>query len=195
MTNATATPASLPEIQKAAISAINRSLSATDNTRTELLREAAKNFIDARAHFFTREGDPDWLGRTYAYRTWVREVMGAAHVPGDEVSSLQAAIRYHSGNLLRDRLNEEQISQLGLRVESPKQRSVEKRERTSETLNLFGGGAELTTLNEILQLSTLTERALARVNAAAIADLPAKERKAARAALRRVAELAEELAS
>lgn len=195
MTNATATPASLPEIQKAAISAISRSLSATDNTRTELLREAAKNFIDARAHFFTREGDPDWLGRTYAYRTWVREVMGAAHVPGDEVSSLQAAIRYHSGNLLRDRLNEEQISQLGLRVESPKQRSVEKRERTSETLNLFGGGAELTTLNEILQLSTLTERALARVNAAAIADLPAKERKAARAALRRVAELAEELAS
>lgn len=193
MTNTTASPATLPDIQKAAISSISRSLSASDNVRTDLLREAARYFIDARQHFFTREGEPDWLGRTYAYRTWVREVMSAAHVPGDEVSSLQAAIRYHSGNVLRDRLDAEQIDDLGLRKESPRERSVEKRERSSSTMNIFGGGAELTSAEEILQLCTLTLRALARVNAESLAALPAKERKLAREALRRVAKRAEEL--
>ncbi|UYL87631.1 hypothetical protein SEA_VRESIDENCE_26 [Arthrobacter phage VResidence] len=195
MTNTTASPATLPDIQKAAIDAISKSLTATDNVRTDLLRDAARYFIDARQHFFTREGEPDWLGRTYAYRTWVREVMSAAHVPADTVTSLQAAIRYHSGNVLRDRLSEEEVDDLGLRKESPKERSVEKRERSSSTMNIFGGGAELTSAEDILQLCTLTLRALARVNAASIAKLPAKERKLARAALRRVADRAEELSS
>lgn len=194
MTNTTATPATLPDIQKAAIDTISRSLSASDNVRTDLLRETARHFIDARAHFFTREGEPDWLGRTYAYRAWIREVMSAAHVPGDEVSSLQAAIRYHSGNILRDRLSEEQIDDLGLRKESPKERSVEKRERTSETLNIFSGGPEITDADNILKLCKLTSLALARVNVASVAKLPAKQRKEARAALARVAERASELA-
>lgn len=195
MNNTTASSASLPDIQKAAIEAISQSLTSSDTERTALLRETARRFIDARAHFFTREGEPDWLGRTYAYRTWVREVMSAAHVPGDEVTSLQAAIRYHSGNLLRDRLDEEELGELGLRKESPRERSIEKRERSSGTLNIFGGGAELASVEEILQLCTLTERALARVNVDSLAKLPAKDRKAAREALRRVATRAEELAS
>lgn len=195
MNNTTAIPATLSAIQKAAIEAISAALTSSDAARTELLRDAARLFIDARGHFFTREGEPDWLGRTYAYRTWVREVMSSAHVPGDEVSSLQAAIRYHSGNILRDRLNEEEIADLGLRKESPRERSIDKRERTSETLSIFGGGAELGSAEEIFQLCTLTLRALARVNAETLAKLPAKERKLAREALRRVAERAEELAS
>lgn len=195
MTNATATPATLADLQKAAINALRSSLTASDDNRTSLLREVAKNFIDARAHFFTREGEPDWLGRTFAYRTWVREVMTSAHVPGEQVTSIQAAIRYHAGNLLRDRLNEEELDNLGLRKSSPRERSIEKRERTSGTLSLFEGGAELNTVDEILQLCNLTQRALARVNAASLASLPAKDRKAAREALRRVAERAEELAS
>ncbi|UVK63547.1 hypothetical protein SEA_JANEEMI_27 [Arthrobacter phage Janeemi] len=191
MTNATATPATLPSIQKSAINAIHASLSATDNERTDLLRDAARLFIDARAHFFTREGEPDWLGRTYAYRTWVREVMSAARVPGDTITSLQAAIRYHSGNILRDRLGDEEIADLGLRKESPKQRSVEKRERTSGTLNLFGAGGEITDPDEIAQLCTLAERALGRVN---VANLSAEARKATREALQRLAEKASSLA-
>lgn len=191
MTNATATPATLPSIQKDATDAIRASLTASDNDRTSLLRDAARLFIDARAHFFTREGEPDWRGRTYAYRTWVREVMSAANVPGDAITSLQAAIRYHSGNLLRDRLGDEEIADLGLRKESPRERSVEKRERTSETLNLFGAGGEISDPGEISQLCTLAERALARVNAT---GLTAKDRKTTREALTRLAEKASALA-
>jgi hypothetical protein len=185
---------SLHDIQTAATSAINRSLSASDVDRTALLREAASLFVDAREHFYTREGEPDWLGRTYAYRTWVREVMSGAHVPSDEVTSLQAAIRYHTGNFLRDRLEPEQIEDLGLRKESPKERSVEKRERSSGITHIFGGGAELASAEDVVQLCNLTLRALARVNAETLATLPTKERREARAALRRVAERAEALA-
>ncbi|QOP65155.1 hypothetical protein PQD82_gp27 [Arthrobacter phage Phives] len=191
MTNTTASPATLADIQKAAIKAIGASLTAADTERTDLLREAARLFIDARSHFFTAEGEPDWLGRTYAYRTWVREVMSAAHVPGDTITSLQAAIRYHSGNILRDRLDDEAIADLGLRKESPKERSVTKRVRTSGTLNLFGAGGEITDPEEIAQICTLAERALARVN---VEHLSAEERKATRAGLKRLAEKALALA-
>ncbi|WVX87946.1 hypothetical protein SEA_SNEK_26 [Arthrobacter phage Snek] len=188
MNNATL---SLPDIQKAASEALSSARSATDSRRTELLRDTARYFIDAREHFFTREGEPGWLGRTHAYRTWVREVMSSANIPGDEVTSLQAAIRYHSGNVLRDRLDGDTIDDLGLRKESPRERSVEKRERTSGTLNLFGGGHELVDAEEILQACRLMEAALSRVNVSALSP---KKRREARAALARVAEKAAGLA-
>ncbi|AYN59111.1 hypothetical protein HOU52_gp25 [Arthrobacter phage Yang] len=191
MTNATAKPATLADIQAAATSALAGSLSAQDVERTELLRGVARNFVDARAHFFNRDGEPDWTGRTHAYRTWVREVMSRAHVPADEVTTLQAAIRYHSGNVLRDRLGDEAIADLGLRKESPRERSVEKRERTSETLNLFGAGGEIANVDEIALLCTLAGRALARVNTA---GLSRSERQKAREALSELAERASALA-
>ncbi|UIW13442.1 hypothetical protein SEA_AMYEV_26 [Arthrobacter phage Amyev] len=191
MNNKTAT---LPEIQKAATDAIHRSLGASDAVRTELLREAAQLFIDAREHFFTKEGEPDWLGRTHAYRLWIREVMSGARVPGESVTSLQAAIRYHSGNMLRERLDDDTLADLGLKKSSPRERSVEKRERTSGTLNLFGGGAEISDPEDIIRACSLIEAALKRVNAATVASLPAKERRATRAALLSVAERATALA-
>ncbi|WNN93982.1 hypothetical protein SEA_NITRO_26 [Arthrobacter phage Nitro] len=191
MNNKTAT---LPEIQKAAMDAIYRSLGASDNVRTDLLREAAQLFIDAREHFYTKEGEPDWLGRTHAYRLWVREVMTGAHVPPEDVTSLQAAIRYHSGNMLRERLDDDTLEDLGLKKLSPRERSIQKRERTSGTLNLFGGGAEISDPEDIIRACTLIEAALKRVNASTIAKLPAKARRETRAALLSVAVRAEELA-
>lgn len=191
MTNTTAKPATLADIQKAATAALSGSLSATDVERTDLLRGVARNFVDARAHFFNKDGEPDWTGRTHAYRTWVREVMTNAHVPGDEVTTLQAAIRYHSGNVLRERLGDEAIADLGLRKESPRERSVEKRGRTSETLNLFGAGGEIANVDEIVLLCTLAGRALARVNTAGLSQ---SDRRKARAALAELAEKASALA-
>ncbi|WGH21098.1 hypothetical protein SEA_CASSIA_25 [Arthrobacter phage Cassia] len=191
MTNTTAKPATLADIQKAATAALSGSLSATDVERTDLLRGVARNFVDARAHFFNKDGEPDWTGRTHAYRSWVREVMSNAHVPGDEVTTLQAAIRYHSGNVLRERLGDEAIADLGLRKESPRERSVEKRERTSETLNLFGAGGEISALDDIVQLCTLAERALARVN---VVHLSGEDAEVARTAFRKLAGKASALA-
>ncbi|CCQ44301.1 putative uncharacterized domain protein [Pseudarthrobacter siccitolerans] len=191
MNNATR---SLADISADASGQISASLSAPDNQRTENLKAAARALVEGREHFYTREGEPDWLGRTYAYRTWVREIMSKAHVPGDEVTNLQAAIRYHSGNVLRDRLSGEQIESLGLKKASPRERSVEQRERAAETLNYFAGGPEITEVADIQNICKLIETALHRVNAATIKGMPAKARREAKAALLRVAERAEELA-
>jgi hypothetical protein len=183
--------ASLSEIQKGATTAVAKSLTASTDERTALLRDAARLFVDARAHFYTREGEPDWLGRTYAYRTWVREVMSDAHVPSDTLTSLQASIRYHTGNILRERLDSDTLDDLGLQKSSPRERSVEKRLRDSALLNVFSG-AELASVEAVRQACELIEAALARVN---ITGLPAKERREASAALKRVAERAGELAT
>lgn len=191
MNNKTATT---DELLSAASEALRESLTASDTRRTELFREVATAFVDARNHFYTKEGEPDWLGRTYAYRTWVREAMSRASVPSEQLNTIQAAIRYHSGNILRSRLDEETLEDLGLRKSGPRERSVEKRERASTTLSIFGGGAELTTSEEIVQACKLIEAALKRVNASTVASLPAKERRAARAALSSVADRANELA-
>lgn len=191
MNNATR---ALSDIQHDATTAITTSLRSLDADRTAHLKEAASALVEAREHFFTREGEPDWLGRTYAYRTWVREVMSRAHVPGDEVTNLQAAIRYHAGNMIRERLDGDEIESLGLKRQSPTERSREYRERTSATLNFFAGGPELTDPGEIRAACRLIETALSRVNAETIAEMPPRARREARAALLRVADRAGKLA-
>ena len=170
----------LADLQKRAVDALSRYLALPSGEGTEDLRTVAGAFVSAREHFFTREGLPDWLGRTYVYRTWVREVMSAAHVPGETMSSLQAAIRYHTGNILRDRLDAETLEDLGLQSASPRARSVEKRERYSETLSIFSGGAELADTQEILSALRMMEGALRRVSIPAVRKLKAADRKAIR---------------
>jgi len=191
MNNATR---SLSDIQHDATTAITTSLRTLDTDRTPYLKDAAGALVEAREHFFTRSGEPDWLGRTYAYRTWVREVMSKAHVPGDEVTNLQAAIRYHAGNVLREKLTTDAIEALGLKRQSPTERSREYRERTAATLNFFAGGPELTDPAEIRTACRLIETALSRVNAETIAEMPPRARRETRAALLRVADLADKLA-
>lgn len=159
---------SLAKIQKDAVAALRRYAQSDESAD---LREVAGLFIDARMLVTTREGDPDYLGRTHAYRRWVRETMTLANVPGDKLASLQAAIRYHTGNILRARLDEGELQSLGLKAAGPRERSVEKRERYSETLAIFGGGAELATTEEILAASQMIELALRRVSLYAVKNL------------------------
>ncbi|UDL14632.1 hypothetical protein SEA_KEALII_26 [Arthrobacter phage KeAlii] len=185
---------SLSDISDDATSSIAASLSASEAQRTEFLKNAARALVEGREHFYTREGEPDWLGRTYAYRTWVRELMSKAHVPSDEVTNLQAAIRYHTGNVLRERLDGDVIESLGLKKQSPRERSVEQRGRAAETLNFFTGGPEIADPEDIQAICKLIETALHRVNGRTIKAMPAKSRREAKAALLRVAERAEELA-
>ncbi len=177
----------LNDLQSQAVSSLRRYYTVADNERTETLRETARAFISAREHFFTREGAPDWLGRTYAYRSWVREVMSQASVPGSDLSTIQAAIRYHTGNVLRDRLDDGALEELGLRSASPRERSVEKRERNSETLALFGAGAPISDPEVVESAAALVGTFLRRI---ALDDLAAKDRKRIAAALRDMCERA-----
>lgn len=172
---------SLSSLTETATAALGRYYTGPEADRTERLRDTAKAFVAAREHFFTREGSPDWLGRTYAYRRWVREAMDAAHVPADDLPTIQSAIRYHTGNVLRDYLDPETLDALGLKHSSPRERSVEKRERNSGTLSLFGGGAAITEADDVDHAVALVETFLRRL---ALADAPAKDRRRAAASLK-----------
>lgn len=168
---------------------------ALDTDKTDRLRRVAVAFVAAREHFFTKEGDPDWLGRTYAYRRWVRETYTLASIPNDTLATVQGAVRYHAGNELRQHLDSAALEDLGLRTMSPRERSVEKRERHTETLAMFGaGGQEIITAEDVLTVSRMIESALRRVSVTAVRGLPAKDRRAVREALARVCAAAESIA-
>jgi len=182
----------LTEAQRTAVRALRHYLI---EGKTEDLRQVAENFVEAREHFFTKEGSPDWLGRTYAYRRWVRETTTLANVPGNELATVQAAIRYHAGNVLRERLDAEQIEALGLKPESPRERSVTKRERHAEILSVFGaGGPEITDADEILHVAEMIQHALDRISSEALAMMGPEGRRKTRRALRAIADRSDDLA-
>lgn len=179
------TDADLPlrDIQDAAIDSIRRAATQEGAEATEALRETAEAFVSARAHFFSADGSPDWRGRTHAYRAWVSETMGLAGVKPEERSSIQAAIRYHVGTVLRERLDGETLRRLGLRKATPRERSVEKRAKISQTLSFFTGGPAVNELDEMLNLARLISSALARVDEEALAAMPTEDRRKVREAL------------
>ena len=98
-------PNGLAALQNSAVVALRAYLQAEDSEdKTKALKQTSSLFVQARAHFFTKEGEPDWMGRTYAYRQWVREVLDTAGVDRADVTSLQSSLRYHSGAALRELL-------------------------------------------------------------------------------------------
>jgi len=184
----------LADLQRGAVKALKARRNATPGDRTEILHAVAGAFVDAREYFFTREGEPDWQGRTHAYRSWVRKTMTLAAVPAEELATLQAAIRYHTGNIVRERLSADELEDAGLSAHGPRDRAAALRERQVELLHLIDGGAMIGDPAQIETLSALILRALRRVDADAVASLPSRERAALAAELRKSAELAGQLA-
>lgn len=185
----TPSPTPLAAVQARAVEALRLYLKGGDDA-TKHLREAATAFVEAREHFYTGDNRPDWKGATYAYRSWMRETYSRANVPREALASVQAAARYHAGNILRDgRLTPEELEDLGLRADSPRERSVTKRGRQTMTLSLFGaGGREITEADDVVAAFAAIESTLRRVSLDAVAALPATQR-------RRIAASAEGAAS
>lgn len=91
---------------------------------TETYRRLAGVIVDLRKRFpNSQETGPDWRGTTQAYREAVAKMYEASGVEPDSVSNMQAAIRYHIGNVLRERLSAEELAAAGLKAEGPLQRS------------------------------------------------------------------------
>ncbi len=175
---------SLNDIQIAAVTALRNYNAGPEHEKTTNLRTVAEAFFDAREHFFTPEGTPDWKGRTHAYRVWVRETMRNANIQKDGLATVQAAIRYHVGNVARERMDAGALADLGLNAASPRERSIEKRGRNSEILNIFGGGgAEIVTPEEVLLTIRSVGVALARISLDELAGANAARRKEIREGL------------
>jgi hypothetical protein len=132
------------EIQRKSINALRRYVSARDEDswrKTPYLRAVAEQFVILRELFLNERGEPDWRGQTWEYKQAVQEVFTLGGIPSDEHETVSAAIRYHVGNILRDKLDESEITGIGLRVAKPSERGNERRARQQETLaKLQGAG-------------------------------------------------------
>ncbi|WDS52050.1 hypothetical protein SEA_CARON_24 [Microbacterium phage Caron] len=139
--------------------------------RTLFAKEVANAFLDARTHFVTRDGKPDYLGRSGAYRAFVAEALDEAEIARENRAALQAAIRYHVSPLLRERFGEE-VAALGLEPGSSVERARRRKERDSRILSLFAGGSEITDASDASLVANLARLAVSRI-ASLPSDTPA----------------------
>ena len=162
---------------------------------SRLLKQVAKHLVDLRERFLTEAGTPDWAGRTYAYRMAVGEIYSRSAVPKSDLAPITATIRYHVGNILRERLSEEELADAGLGAESPRERAQQHRREQSALVALFsrnesaGGESPIDTLRSIAAASAL----LARVTPTDVRKSSARDRRAAAVLLDEAAERAAEL--
>lgn len=86
--------------------------------------EIGKLLAEARVNHFTNieKGIPDYQGRSMAFRRWYGEILDDLNLPDQERSNLASAIRYATGNALRQMLTDEQLEEAGLKKISPKER-------------------------------------------------------------------------
>lgn len=84
-------------------------------------RAAAEAIVTLRRQF-RHEGIPDWAGRSLEYRDVIERVYRQAGVPADSESGLQASLRYHVGNAVRQVAPPEDLTALGMIVAGPRVR-------------------------------------------------------------------------
>jgi hypothetical protein len=125
----------IAETQLAAIAALRNYLAESQPyLKTNLLRQVAERMADLRAQCLTSDGEIDWRGAGWQYRSAAAEVYGMAGLRGDDKETVTSNLRYHIGNELRERLTAEELASAGLSCSSPRQKSVIIRARQQERL-------------------------------------------------------------
>ena len=112
---------------------------------TQHMRRAAEVMLDLRQTFTDRNGQVDIAGNSYPYRLAVREVMSRANVEGAERARVMNTIRYHLGNILRERFTAEELEEMGLDPRSPLARQKADREQRSRVLRVAVAPEEVIT--------------------------------------------------
>jgi hypothetical protein len=124
-----------------------------DETKTDVLKALAKVVVALRSHFRTTEGDVDWSGRSWDYRQTVSAMYEASGIPPDSESNIQASLRYHVGNPLREVVPAEQLESAGLLTKSPKERMTDVRAVTAAVLAVSRQVSALYTVADRLEHS------------------------------------------
>lgn len=104
------------ELEKEAIHALKH-LIAADAKRTDALKAFAAKLVAIRQKL------DDVAGTSQAYRDAAARIYAAAAIPTDAESSLQASIRYHIGNVLREVFTPAKLTAAGLSTETPLERA------------------------------------------------------------------------
>jgi hypothetical protein len=166
-----------------------------DADLTRLRREAAGALVEARGHFVTRDGTVDWSGRSHAYHAFASEVFSEANIPRELAPTIQASIRYHTGNVVRATVDESELTAAGFQSRStPRERAAERRRLRGESIALLESGGPLQG-EQVLRALQLTQTVLSRIEPRAMRGLPAHQRREAVAALRLLASTAASLSA
>jgi hypothetical protein len=94
---------------------------------TATLQDLAAVLIELRSCFTDPSGGTDWRGRTNEYRQAAARIYAAGKLSPEDLHRLQSAVRYHVGNLLRERLTPEELEHLGLDPTDYRQRMIDRR--------------------------------------------------------------------
>jgi hypothetical protein len=148
-------------------SALVRHYAEIEETKTQVLKDLAVVVWRLRSRFRTNEGGRDWAGQSYEYRMAAARMYEEAGVPTDSVANVQAALRYHVGNVLREKVPAEELREAGLLVTSPRERITSSREEAAAALEAFGATTEAGRARKVnpVRLATAAAACLARVEA------------------------------
>lgn len=111
--------------------------------RPEALRKLAELVVDIRRHYTNENGDIDWKGRTWEYRERMRDFFEKWGVPADSEDNIQASLRYHVGNYLREALTPEELVRAGLQPTGPRQRLQNTRDELRAIVRAITRSEEL----------------------------------------------------
>lgn len=150
---------------------------APQEQKTVLLRSLAECLVSVRENFLRPDGSPDWKGRSHPYRAFVGDIYSDAGLTGEEAATVQAAVRYHVGIVLRERLDDETLAEYGLISRNPRERSSDRRAEKSALVSALkhrevAGGALLAVSTAFTLLTGLDAKELSRLapREAAVAD-------------------------
>lgn len=104
------------------VAALLREYLRTNRTRTDLLKVMAPLIVEMRRRHTLEDGRTDWSGRSPAYRAAIGQVYALAKVPPEHMVTVQAAIRYHVGNVLRQTAERDELEGAGMSAASPRER-------------------------------------------------------------------------
>jgi len=155
--------------------------------RTDHLKQLAEIVVQLRGEHTLEDGRKDWGGRSPAYRQSMADLYTRARVPEEKLDTVQAALRYHVGNLLRDQAAGDELEAVGLSPVAPKTRLTTRRKA------IQAQAAQAAPPQDVARLAVMAQALVEHIAEDAIATLAPERAVAARIALEAVSTRAAQL--
>lgn len=139
-------------------------------------------------------GQPDWAGRTWAYREFIRSKYSDAGYSKDEARPIQTAVRYHTATAIRDRISAEQVEDAGLQSDDILKRERDRRNVRSAILATVAAPADDLNADPGRSMAAAL-LILQRLDLAQVAALNGSAKTQARAVLARLAAVGDALSA
>lgn len=161
-------------------------------TRTDLLKAVAALIVELRSRCTLDDGRADWGGRSLKYRTAMAEVYAGAKVDKAHLDTVQTALRYHVGNLLREKASADELDAAGLTAVSPRERLQTHRD-VINALAATVASPETLKRPDLVRLLIHAEALLENCNAGEAGTMDPARRVAVRVSLEHIIARAEQL--